>query len=73
MNSEIEKAINTLQYELDGIPSDIDKSEFEQAVTLAIKALQIVKIVDTGFINDVGAMIEQLDWEDIKSEVDMYI
>lgn len=30
MNNEIEKAINVLlQYELDGIPSDIDKSEFE--------------------------------------------
>lgn len=43
MNSEIEKAINTLQYELDGIPSDIDKSEFEQAVTIAIKALNQVK------------------------------
>lgn len=42
MNNEIEKAINVLQYELDGIPSNIDKSRFEQAVTLTSKVLHQV-------------------------------
>ena len=34
------EAIFVLKKELDGIPSDIDKSAFEKAVNLAIKALE---------------------------------
>lgn len=36
------EAIAVLKSELDGIPSDIDKSEFEQALNLTIKALDLV-------------------------------
>ena len=41
MNSR--EAVVVLKRELDGIPSDIDKSEFEQAVKLAVKALEVVE------------------------------
>lgn len=34
------EAINVLQRELDGIPSDLDKSDFEQAVNMAIEHLR---------------------------------
>ena len=39
------EAINVLRIELVGIPCDIDKSEFEQAVNLAIKALRQIDLI----------------------------
>lgn len=39
------EAIFVLKKELDGIPSDLDKSAFEKAVGLAIKALHTVEII----------------------------
>lgn len=65
-----EKAITVLKSELDGIPSDIDKSEFEQALEVAIKAIRIVEVIENGFKRDSNLLMDSDDWKDIKALVE---
>ena len=64
------EAIDVLKSELDGIPSDIDKSEFEQALNLTIKAVRIVEVIEAGFKRDSNLIMDPDDWKDIKAFVD---
>jgi hypothetical protein len=50
MNNE--EAIAVLQNELDGIPFDLDKSDFEQALEIAIKAIRNEPIDDLSEYSD---------------------
>lgn len=61
------EAIAVLKSELDGIPSDIDKSEFEQALDLAIKALFIVVDIEANFKRHSNFMMDSDDWDGIKT------
>lgn len=63
------EAIDYLKCELDGIPSDIDKSEFEQALDLAIKALRIVVDIEANFKRHSNFMMDSDDWDGIKTFV----
>ena len=64
------EALSVLKSELDGIPSDLDKSEFEQALNLTIKAIRIVEVIENGFKRDSNLMIDFDDWRDIKKFVE---
>ena len=64
------EALAVLKSELDGIPSDIDKSEFEQALKLTIKAVRIVEVIEAGFNRDSNLLMDSDDWEDIKKFVE---
>lgn len=46
------EAIEVLQNELDGIPFDLDKSDFEQALEIAIKAIRNEPIDDLSAYSD---------------------
>lgn len=67
---KVEEAIFVLKKELDGIPSDIDKSAFEKAIDLAIKALRIVEVIEACFKQDSNLMMDYDDWVDVKEEAE---